>query len=158
MESPREDDWAGVPIFGTREDGRPWMIRPSAYGLLPDRDGRVAIVRSPDGVYLPGGGIEDGETVAEALRREALEECGFRISLGAWTARAVQFAYSASEKAHFEKRCSFLECTVESVDRTLLHPGHELLWVPGSSAAGLLTHESHGWAVAQWIARAVSGA
>jgi 8-oxo-dGTP diphosphatase len=147
-------DWESAPVFGGRTEGDPWVIRPSAYGLLPDRDGRVAIVRSADGVYLPGGGIEEGETVPEALRREALEECGFRISLGSWSARAVQFAYSASEKAHFEKRCTFLECAVESVDRGLLHPGHELLWVPASSAAGLLTHASHGWAVAQWLARA----
>lgn len=129
------------------------MIRPSAYGLLPDGEGRVAIVRSADGVYLPGGGIEEGETVPEALRREALEECGFQISLGAWTARAVQFAYSASEKARFEKRSTFIECAIERIDRSRLHPGHEVLWVDAESGAKLLTHASHGWAVREWMGR-----
>jgi 8-oxo-dGTP diphosphatase len=150
-------NWEDAPVFGRRTEGDPWVIRPSAYGLLQDRDGRVAIVRSVDGVYLPGGGIEEGETVPEALHREALEECGFLISLGAWAARAVQFAYSASEKSHFEKRCTFLECAIEGIDRGGLHAGHEVLWVPTRSAASLLTHESHGWAIAQWMARGASG-
>jgi len=133
------------------------VIRPSAYGLLADPGGRVAIVRSADGIYLPGGGIEAGESPEDAIRREALEECGFAVRIGSWTARAVQFAYSASEKAHYEKRSTFIECSIEGTDRSRLHPDHEVLWVDPESGARLLTHPSHGWAVREWTGRSGPG-
>jgi 8-oxo-dGTP diphosphatase len=153
MESLREDGWVGIPIFGAREEGRPWVIRPSVYGLVEDAEGRVAVVRSVDGVFLPGGGVEPGETAEAALRREALEECGFAVRLGPWRTRAVQFAYSASENSYFEKRSTFIECSVEGPDRRLVVPGHEVLWLAGGSAATLLSHSSHGWAIRAWRIR-----
>lgn len=55
-------------------------MRRSARALLVDDDGRVLLVRFefPDATVwaLPGGGIEEGEAVHDALRRELVEECG----------------------------------------------------------------------------------
>jgi 8-oxo-dGTP diphosphatase len=146
-------EWDTALVFGERSAGQPWVIRPSAYGLFEDAGGKVAIVRSQDGVYLPGGGIEAGETPEEAIRREALEECGLVVRPGHWTARAVQFAYSASEKAHFEKRSTFIGCAIEGSDVTRLEAGHELLWVDPEAAPRALTHASHAWAIQQWRRR-----
>jgi 8-oxo-dGTP diphosphatase len=76
------EDWDKALVFGVRSEGERWVIRPSAYGLLEDQDGRIAVVRSQDGIFLPGGGIEIGETPQEAIRREALEECGLVVLVG----------------------------------------------------------------------------
>jgi len=53
--------------------------------VIPDDEGLVLVRHRKDGeVYdlLPGGGVERGETLEEALRREVLEETGLTCDVG----------------------------------------------------------------------------
>jgi 8-oxo-dGTP pyrophosphatase MutT (NUDIX family) len=58
--------------------------RAAARVLLVDRDGRVLLFRGSDSTLpeagswwiTPGGGVEEGESLAQAARREVLEETG----------------------------------------------------------------------------------
>src|SRR5688572_18821109 len=70
-------EWTDVPVFGRPPHGPRATVRPSAYGLLVDDDGRLAVVRTPQGWFLPGGGMEAGEAPPDTVAREVLEECGF---------------------------------------------------------------------------------
>jgi nucleoside triphosphatase len=56
-------------------------------GVAHNRAGEILICKKPGnlGVFpgqwgLPGGGVEEGETTEEALRREMLEETGLEIA------------------------------------------------------------------------------
>jgi 8-oxo-dGTP diphosphatase len=150
MNDRRDIDWGSAPVFGTRPDETTCVIRPSAYALVADEGGRVAVVRSRDGIFLPGGGIEAGETPEDAIQREALEECGLVLELGIAATRAVQFSYSASERTWFEKRSTFIDAAVAGTDPSRLEPGHELMWVDVETATRILSHESHARAVERW--------
>ena len=68
--------------FGTQEPRRPVDV---AVGVLIAPDGRFLLTSRPEGkVYaghweFPGGKVEPGETVEQALRRELHEELGITI-------------------------------------------------------------------------------
>lgn len=60
--------------------------RKAAKVVLFDGDGNIALNHYPphegyleDEYYMPGGGVDEGETIIEALHREALEETGCKI-------------------------------------------------------------------------------
>ena len=57
-----------------------------ARAVIPDSEGRVMFDRThrPNKApfyWLPGGGVEPGETAEEALHRELIEEAGFEIAV-----------------------------------------------------------------------------
>ncbi len=55
----------------------------AARAVIVDDKNRVAIIDVRNGEYfkIPGGGIEEGETVDQAVRREAMEEAGSEIKI-----------------------------------------------------------------------------
>ncbi len=142
-------DWRKVPTFGVHM-GEPSVIRPSAYGVVADDRGQLAIVRSPRGVFLPGGGIDAGETPEEAVKREMIAECGLIVQPGTWRVQAIQFVYSEPERTHFEKRCTFIESAGAGHNSSGLEPDHELIRVRPEVATQMLSHQSHCWAVECW--------
>jgi 8-oxo-dGTP diphosphatase len=126
------------------------VIRPSANGIVVDGRGRLAAARTPEGLFLPGGGIEPGETPDQAVEREALEECGLVVRLEAWERRAIQITGGAPSAIRYEKRSTFRAARPESVPAAGREPDHALEWVEVERAGRLLTDESHRWAVAEW--------
>lgn len=55
------------------------MSKFAAIAIVRDKDGRVLTVARKEPPYeqaLPGGGVDDGETPEQAVRREVREECG----------------------------------------------------------------------------------
>ncbi len=57
--------------------------RSASRAVLIDKDNRVALMNVKNlGHYkLPGGGIDEGETIIDALHREVAEEAGYKISV-----------------------------------------------------------------------------
>jgi 8-oxo-dGTP diphosphatase len=60
-----------------------YHIRVSARGIVVNED-KILLNEFGGGQYynIPGGGVEPGETVKDAVVREILEESGLRVSVG----------------------------------------------------------------------------
>ena len=70
-------------VFGTPQPGVEYRNRPGAYGIAFDGQGRAAVVSCGQyGYFLLGGGIKPGESEAECIQREALEETGYAVTVG----------------------------------------------------------------------------
>lgn len=65
------------------DDVSNFNARYAARAVLIDDQKRVALLNAKNRGYykLPGGGIDDGELVREALEREAIEETGYKIEI-----------------------------------------------------------------------------
>ena len=63
--------------------GKKFKLRKSARGVILNSDNEVSIqfVSKSNYYKLPGGGVEHGESIEEALRREILEEVGCNIKI-----------------------------------------------------------------------------
>jgi 8-oxo-dGTP pyrophosphatase MutT (NUDIX family) len=146
-------DWTAVPIFGVPQNRVPSTIRPSAYGLVVDERGLVAVVRTPTGIHLPGGGSDAGETAPDTVVREAREETGLVVQIGAWRRWAIEHVWSVAEQAQFEKWNTFCDARVTKVGGDAIELDHEMFWLPPAEAAEQLSPLSHQWAVREWNVR-----
>jgi ADP-ribose pyrophosphatase YjhB (NUDIX family) len=80
--------------------GHDVLVVPSAAACIRDTVGRILLVRRSDGDNLwgfPGGGMEPGERLAEAVVREVREETGLEVEpttlIGVYSAPEYTFAY-----------------------------------------------------------------
>jgi 8-oxo-dGTP diphosphatase len=75
------DHHAGMPAEARRQ-------RIAAYGVCRDGDGRLLLARASPSLtlrgrwFLPGGGVQHGESPEESLVREIEEESGLAVELG----------------------------------------------------------------------------
>jgi 8-oxo-dGTP diphosphatase len=150
-------DWDTVPVFGEPTTGVAETIRPSAYGIISDPRGRLALVRTPLGLFLPGGGSGETEVPETTVVRETREECGLAVRVGAWRRTAIEHVFSVTEQAHFEKRSTFCDAAVVAPAGEPTEVDHVLQWISGAEATALLTPPSHRWAVGEWLASGAPG-
>jgi 8-oxo-dGTP diphosphatase len=145
-----------IPQFGRRDPARDYPDRPAAF-VVVEHEGRIACVRValPGGgtrTDLPGGGLDPGETAAQAAARECGEEAGLEIRVvGAPIARADHFFVNGEGRSR-NTRGSFFRAVMERAAPELkTEPDHQLVWLAPHEALRALDRDAHAWALAVWL-------
>jgi 8-oxo-dGTP diphosphatase len=111
-------------IFGNTVDLplEKMIFRNSVYGLILN-EGKLLLVRTRStGLYaFPGGGIELGEPLAEALHREIREETGIRVEMGELATLSEDFFYYNPADEAYHALLLFYWC--KPLSTTLLNDG-----------------------------------
>lgn len=69
-----------MKYVGSKEENVEYRKRPGAYAIIVNKDNdKIGIVTDGEDYFYLGGGIENGETKLEALKREMIEEAGYSI-------------------------------------------------------------------------------
>jgi 8-oxo-dGTP diphosphatase len=139
--------------FGEKKPGVRYEDRPASYGFLLAPDKRLALIRTPMGLFLPGGGLEAQETFEQTLAREFMEEIGYQVSAAVELGQAVQYHWSEFYQTHFRKEGHFFAVQAQPVPGKTWQKDHELIWRPHSAAVKELTQEFQRWATLKLLTR-----
>jgi len=138
----------GIPEFGSAVPGADYVSRPGGYLVVRNSRGEIAVLSTPQGFFLPGGGQENGESPAQAAVREAAEECGMRVRLKEMLGTADELVFAASEATYCRKRCVFFSAELVGYGEGG-QDDHQLMWMTAEEAIARLRHKSQAWAVAE---------
>lgn len=142
--------WTHEPEFGERVPGAVYPPRPGAYAVMWDQDReRIAVVVTHEGCFLPGGGLEPGESVAQALDREIAEEMALAVTEVRELGRAVELVWVPAENRCFRKEGTFFMARAGERLSRAAEPDHAVHWLTPDQAIAKLSHESQKWVVRQ---------
>jgi 8-oxo-dGTP diphosphatase len=133
--------------FGKPDPALTYVDRLSAYGVIQNESGALAVIKTPDGYFLPGGGAHTGETAEEALRREIVEETGYAPEILSNIGIAAQLTYAEDKRVHYRKVGHFFLARFAGKIAEPVEADHELIWCLADEAMRRMTHEYQAWAV-----------
>ena len=138
-----------VLTFGEPPAEGPAIDRPSVYSVVTNARGEIAIVQAQEGIMLPGGGIDAGESAESAAVREVAEECALAVTVTGVLGEAIQFVTSLKKGAAFKKHSRFWSADVRF---TLAgaRAEHTTQWLNVQEALETVTYASHAWAIRRW--------
>ena len=120
-------------VFGAPRPGVDYGARPGAYGVAFDGAGRAGMVFvhfADSSVYiLLGGGIEPGESEAECLRREVMEEIGYPATVGEKVCVGEEYTFTRQGQVPFHPTGHIYLMELEE-KAAQGEPGGVLVWLP----------------------------
>ncbi|NJL25270.1 MAG: NUDIX domain-containing protein [Calothrix sp. SM1_5_4] len=137
--------------FGEIFPGIHYTERPGAYGLLCEDGGRLAVIETSFGRFLPGGGLDPGEDALTGLAREIMEEIGYLLLSAELAGQAAQYHWSEFYQMHFKKIGSFYRITATTAPAPTLQEDHSLIWLKPDEATKSLSQEFQRYAVGAFL-------
>ena len=131
-------------IFGTKENA-PYTDREGAYVILL-REGTVGLIQTPKGYFLPGGGMDAGESPEACIARECGEEMGYDVEIFERIGSAESYTTHPVIGRFHPIQIYYTGRLTEPVGAPT-EQDHRLVWVPQSDAPALMFSEMQAWAI-----------
>ncbi len=128
-----------------------YCLKQSAYAVVVS-DEKLLCLFVRGKYHLPGGGIEQGEDVAGALRREVLEEAGYQIMDLQEIGKANQFFETTREGGSLNKLGTFFKAAVDLISVVKgKESDHEPKWITVEEFLSSTAADFQKWAVKQVV-------
>lgn len=125
--------------------------REGVYGIVMNKENQIALIESPRGLFLPGGGIEADESHAESLVREFLEETGYSIVIEGYFDSASLYDLVPSVNRYLRMVGHFYVVHLENKSVMPTEVDHKFVWHRASEAPKLLKLEHQAWVVQRFL-------
>ena len=129
--------------------GYEYPVRYSAYGILMEEE-KILLVKTPNGIFLPGGKIEENESDIDCLKREYIEETGIEIEIVKYIGKSVQMGIEPITNNHIRIYGSFYFVGKTGNIYDPLEKDHSNIWMKREDAAGALKLEFQSSIIKQW--------
>ncbi len=138
-----------MKTFGEKTENTSYYTREGAY-LIAEQNGKIAVIRLPKGVFLPGGGIEPGESQIDCIKRECLEETGFEVAVNQYLTSAQTYCIHDKLGPFHPVQHYYSGHFLQKV-KTPIETDHELIWMKADELKGLFFAPQQEWAVMQYL-------
>ena len=118
-----------MKYVGCKEKNIDYKKRPGAYAIIINKENdKIGIVSDGKAYFYLGGGIEEGETKLEALKRELIEESGYSIKNVKELDEVGSYVFVA-DKGYFEVIASVYIAEFDEKVSEPIEKDHTILWV-----------------------------
>ena len=135
-------------VFGTKENVN-YIDRAGVY-LVPVKDGKVGVVKTPKGYFLLGGGLDSGESHEECIKRECLEEVGYMVSVGDKICLAEMY-YKHPTIGYFHPIQTYYVGELLEQISIPVEDDHEFVWMDYNELVDNMYLEMQSWALKQCV-------
>ena len=133
-------------VFGIKNNVN-YMDREGAY-LVPVKEGKVGVVRTPKGYFLLGGGLDCGESHEECIKRECLEEIGYIVTVGKKVCAAEMYCEHPTIGYFHPIQTYYVGELLDQVS-VPVEDDHEFAWMDYNELVDNMYLEMQSWALEQ---------
>ena len=132
-------------IFGEKLNTN-YRDRAGAY-LICIKEGKIAVVKTPKGYFLLGGGFEADESAEVCITRECIEEIGYTVKVGEKLCSAEHYTYHKRIGYFHPIQHYYMGELIRMEESFTVEKDHTLMWFSYDEIKGKMFSPMQNWAV-----------
>ena len=132
-------------IFGEKLNTN-YRDRAGAY-LICINGGKIAVVKTPKGFFLLGGGFEADESAEVCIARECIEEIGYTVKVGDKLCSAEHYTYHKRIGYFHPIQHYYMGELIHMEENFTIEKDHTLMWLGYDEIKGKMFSPMQNWAL-----------